>query len=172
MTENPFEPALVVVKPLQVFIVHSSDIHHYIAGIQRCRVSRSDQVCRIGVLAAESAATSRRSRQTCISVGRCLPEHVNGQGLIAMKCAVVRTDDLKDTQKQVNPVTMEWGGGLVTFLVSVVLSFLAGCVSCEADMENVRNCRGCKDLQPHLPNCANTVRPVGPRLISGQLVET
>ena len=48
MAENHFETALVVVEPLQVFIVHGSDIHHYIAGIQGRRVSGSDQLCSMG----------------------------------------------------------------------------------------------------------------------------
>ena len=87
-----------------------------------------------------------------------------------MECTVVCTDDLKDAENWVKPVTMEEGEGRATFLASVVLSFLDGCVSCETDMEGVRNCRDCKDLRPHFPNRANTVRPVGASLIWGHLV--
>lgn len=88
-----------------------------------------------------------------------------------MKCTIVCADDLKNTRKRVKPVTIEEGEGRATFLASVVLTFLAGCVSCGTDMEGVRNCRDCKDLKPHLPNCANAVRPVGPRIIWGRLVD-
>ena len=66
MAEDPIEAALVVVEPLQTFIVHGPDIHHYIAGIQRCRVSRSDQLCQIGVSVMKRVATGRRGKPASV----------------------------------------------------------------------------------------------------------
>lgn len=38
--------------------------------------------------------------QTCVGVSRCLLEHVDGEGLIAVKGSVVGADDLKGGEKK------------------------------------------------------------------------
>ena len=75
MAENLFETTLVVVEPLQVFIVHGPNVHHYVTGVQRCRVSRSDQLFQVWVSAMGGRAGS--TWHTCIGVGRRLPKHVH-----------------------------------------------------------------------------------------------
>jgi hypothetical protein len=93
MTEDLFKTTLVMVESLQVFIVHSADIHHDIACLQRGRVSRSDQVCHKGI-----NGIVRRdwlTWQTCIGIYRCLFEQVHCEGFIAMKGSIVRANDLK-----------------------------------------------------------------------------
>lgn len=77
MAKDFRESALVVVKELLAFVVHTTNVDDNRAGVEKGRVSCPFQV----------------SRGVCL----CEAQQVDCECFIAVKCAVVRTDDLQTT---------------------------------------------------------------------------